>query len=690
MHRERPFVVIGKGLVAGLVVLFVAACAMGGAEAAEAQPEGPPPGTVSIENEFIRIRVNRGPVEMGRFAVDTTGGDPSRSSDDGKVLVYGSRAPWTSYTTVLVDGEAYLFGGRSLRRAGLDCPTGELIRPPVVGDNGIDAAVRIGGIRVTQELGFARSPTTRVEDTARITYRIKNEGDVPHTVGLRIMLDTMLGANDGAPLRAADQAIATATELARDEIPDYWQAFDSLAEPAVISQGTLRSTGISPPDRLQMVDWGTLADSPWEYPFPTGADFTRRGEEAQDTAVALYWDPRPVAAGESCTFATLYGVGGVTLSPAELSLGLTAPAEVDYRHDEERPFSVVAYVENTGGFESRGTVLRLELSEGLELVGGRPTAPLGLLRPGQTRQAIWRLTPTGKVTGNLQITASVTSENLEPNQVVREIIVNSPPQLSLTVSAPHKLLVTPENRHAPNPFLVQALVTNHGGQSGGNLVVSLSLPDGLELVQGLPETQVASRLDPSQSLSFAWRVRALGLPTGSLSMLVEGTAGGAKPVRAQRAVIVPRLTPELRVYPSDQTVPLTTDYQPTLLPIAVKVVPARDFAGARVSLGYDPAVLEPLYVSRGDAFVEAGRLLSPWSAGRQLPGNIIDVGGERRDAPALNLPEATLFTAVFMVKQPGESAFSLGPVSLLSSSGEEVACRAVAGRVIVEATEEAE
>ena len=683
MSLTRQSSLLRTSLIAALLFLLAAA-----AHAASGAAEPPAESTLAIDNEFIRIRVTKGPVEMGRFAVDTTGGDPSRSADDEKILIYGSRAPWTSYTTILIDGEPYLFGGRSLRRAGLNCPAGDITQPPQIKDNRILAAVAIGDLGVTQELGFARSPTTRVEDAARITYQVTNAGDVPHSVGLRLMLDTMLGSNDGAPLRAATQAIAEATQLTGAEIPDYWQAFDSLSEPAVISQGTIRGPGVFPPDRLQMVDWGTLADAPWDFPFPTGADFTRRGEEAQDTAVALYWDAAPLEPGESRTFTTLYGVGGISLSPAELSLGLTAPAEVNYQYDEERPFSVVGYVENSGGFAARATALTLELSEGLKLAEGRAAVPLGLLPPGHTRQAAWKLLPTGAVTGNLQIVAIVTSENLEPNQVVRDIIVNSPPQLSLGLTAPEALSVTPENRHTPNPFLVRAAVTNHGAQAGRSLVVTLTLPHGLELTEGLPATQVASRLDPGQTLDFAWRVRALGLPTGRLPLSVEASAAGAMPARARHVVRVPRLVPEARVYPADQTVPEATDYQPTLVPIAVKLIPARDFVGARFSLSYDPEVLDPLYISRGDAFVEAGRLLSPWSEGRHSPGRIAAIGGQRTDAPPLNLPEATLFTIVFRVKHPGETVIALEPISLLSSTGEEMQCRAVPGRVVVAPTEE--
>jgi hypothetical protein len=349
---------------------------------------------VAIENEFVRIRVNPGPQEAGRFAVDTTGGDPSRSADDEKILIYGSREPWTSYTTVVIDDVPQVFGGTTQRRAGLGAPTTGLLGPPSIeGDllATVVATARIGEIKITQQLGFARSPTTRVRDTALIFYEVKNTGLREHSVGLRIMLDTMLGSNDGAPLRAGDTAIETATQLFGEDIPDYWQAFDSLSEPAVISQGTLRGPGLTPPDRLEMVDWGTLADAPWDFPFPAGTDFTRRGEEAADTAVALYWNPIRLGPGEARNYATLYGVGGVSLSPAELSLGLTAPAEVDFQYDEERPFSVVAYVENSGGFESRGTRLSLSLSEGLKLAEGSLRSRLGTLQPGQTGQSVWRV-----------------------------------------------------------------------------------------------------------------------------------------------------------------------------------------------------------------------------------------------------------------------------------------------------------
>jgi hypothetical protein len=169
-------------------------------------------------------------------------------------------------------------------------------------------------------------------------------------------------------------------------------------------------------------------------------------------------------------------------------------------------------------------------------------------------------------------------------------------------------------------------------------------------------------------------------------MTAKATAAGAKPATGEVTVVVPKLTPELRVHPGKQTVPSLTDGEPTLVPVSVKLVPARDFAGAKVTIGYDPAVVEPLYISRGDAFVEGGRLLSPWSAGKATPGLITDIGGERAGAPALNAAELTLFTIVFMVKDIGPTGITIEP-TVLENAGGISDLRVVNGSITVEATE---
>ncbi len=114
----------------------------------------PTPTGLSISNEFIKIRVNQGPAEAGRFAMDTTGGDPSRPAGANQPLIFGSREPWTSYTTVLVDGKPMLFGGPSDRRAGKGVAVGTVTSEPKIEGEAIVTVSHVGEVEVRQELIF--------------------------------------------------------------------------------------------------------------------------------------------------------------------------------------------------------------------------------------------------------------------------------------------------------------------------------------------------------------------------------------------------------------------------------------------------------------------------------------------------------------------------------------------------------
>ena len=53
----------------------------------------------------------------------------------------------------------------------------------------------------TQSLSIVENEYTGKPDTIAITYTMTNNDNIAHNVGIRIMLDTMLGNNDGAPFR---------------------------------------------------------------------------------------------------------------------------------------------------------------------------------------------------------------------------------------------------------------------------------------------------------------------------------------------------------------------------------------------------------------------------------------------------------------------------------------------------------
>ena len=182
----------GRRFAAAVAAILCILCMFGGGAGAAN------PAPVQMSNDFIKIVVNPGPEEAGRFGVETTGGDPRNPADDDLPLIYGRPLPWTSYTTVQVDGVDWVFGGKTTRRAGRKGRYGDVASPVQVQDGRIVCSYRLGDLKVTQQLSFVKSPTTRYLDTARIHYIVENAGQMTHAVGLRLLIDTMLGANDGA------------------------------------------------------------------------------------------------------------------------------------------------------------------------------------------------------------------------------------------------------------------------------------------------------------------------------------------------------------------------------------------------------------------------------------------------------------------------------------------------------------
>lgn len=406
-----------------------------------------------IQNDFIRVVVNGSESATGRFSMDTTGGDPRNPATKNQQLIYGGAAPWTSFTTVQIDGTNYVFGGRTERRAGKNANYGELVSAPAVKDDVITTTYKFDEILVTQEITLVRG-TSRMLDTARIAYRISNKGTSTHQVGLRMLLDTKLGPNDGAPVRVINQSKPISTPVAIDggDLPAFWLAFDNYDNPTVVSQGIFAGEGsdATRPDNVVYADWGTLADNVWEPELNTMQGFHRKWEgedfdpeaaeedlDELDTACALYWNAAPVAAGKQTTLITNYGMGYMNPGHGILSILSNAPADTTFEYERTQPFSVTAFLKNSGDFDAKNAVLKLILPEGLTLVGGsKQTQTIPDFKVKDEFQSSWILMPTGKVSGEAVIRIKVSSDNVEGNEATVPIQIFVPkPRLVLSPNA---------------------------------------------------------------------------------------------------------------------------------------------------------------------------------------------------------------------------------------------------------------
>lgn len=612
-----------------------------------------------IANEYIRIIINTLPENMGRFSVGTTGGDPDRLGDEFQHLIYGGEEPWTSYTTIRIGNENWVFGNPTNRRAGRNGLYGTIVQAPTKEGNSLVSSWQLGPILVEQVLSFARSSTTGLLDTAKIEYNLSNTDSVSHMVGLRLLLDTMLGQNDGAPFRLQDRAITTDTMFYQDEMPDYWQAFDSLSNPQVMAQGTLRGGEVTLPHRVYFTNWGSLVDGLWNFDFQPRRDFNRAGEFELDSAIALFWDQEPLRPNETRTYVSYYGLGGVTISPGELSVGLTSPTSVpaDQRHQEA--FTITAYIQNNGEGEARDVTATLSLPAGLQLIGNdRLARNLNNLEVGETIQTSWQVLANGTVTGNLTYDVLVEAINSESSKASRSVEIIRPAYLTVKLN-PSRALSIVNEQLTPLPLEVSATIKNDGGTKATKVSASLSYPM-LQLAKGEQATKFIGDLAPNEEITLYWYLDPMGV-SGNLPYSVSVQSEHDTYPTKTEFVLIPYVVPKILI---DQ--PLVTNETQTIKPgdyfsVPIKITNVPDFQKAALELSFNPDVVEivgrSLDLTRGTLFVDQGEIpqLLHWETPivDNFSGTISNIGGNRGDNNALQWASGTIVTIHFRAKNSG-------------------------------------
>ena len=306
-------------------------------------------------------------------------------------LLYGwPGAPWTSFTTIRIDGADYVYGYPVYSNA-------VFIQPPYDPDSISNLSKwQVGDVIITQTLRIVTSISTGNYDTIKIQYDLLNSGSVSHQVGTRVLMDTEINYNDGAPFWIPGLAtpITTETELFPPSIPQYYQAFYGLSDPGHVVQGILGAYDATLPDRFATVSWPDIDNTTWDYVVTPGK--VMGSADGPDTAVALYWYPQALAAGATRTYITYYGLGSIAGSA---DLGLSGPAQLQavQTHWSPNPFTVAAYLTNNKAVAITGDSLALSLAgaTGLSLAPGENAVhALAAILPGASAQTSWSVMAT--------------------------------------------------------------------------------------------------------------------------------------------------------------------------------------------------------------------------------------------------------------------------------------------------------
>ena len=213
---------------------------------------------------------------------------------------------------------------------------------------------------------------------------------------MRIMVDTLIGVNDGVPFAVptVQGLVNTSKDFATaEDVPDFVQALEvpNLRNPGTVGHMTFKLGGdIEAPARVSLTRWLPFVPN-WEVPVQHMAD---------DSAVILYWHAdRAIAPGGKRTIGFAYGLGQVSANEGTGKLALT----VNGSFERGGVLTLTAYVQKPGPNQT----LTLDLPPGFECMRCNPVASVPPLANGQETSIVtWTLRAGDRGTHQLRVRAS--------------------------------------------------------------------------------------------------------------------------------------------------------------------------------------------------------------------------------------------------------------------------------------------
>jgi hypothetical protein len=246
-------------------------------------------------------------------------------------------------------------------------------------------------------------------DTCLVHYTIQNQDAGKHKVGIRVMLDTYIGANDGVPFTIPGKKgfVDTQADLKRKQIPDYIEVVekpDDLKDPGTVARMGLRHLRLG---RSELEDLERLLICHWpgnRARWDLDAIAPINSEGSKDSCVVLYWPYETMNPRESRDVGFTYGLGALDIgSNLALRVPDTVPPDTD--------FVVTAYVWGA----RKGDKVKLQVPAGLKLADGESDEKT-VEDGGARSQVFWHLR-SGK-SGTYMLEAASDKARAKPKAVI--------------------------------------------------------------------------------------------------------------------------------------------------------------------------------------------------------------------------------------------------------------------------------
>ena len=233
-------------------------------------------------------------VSIAPNGVFTMGGEEKGTAFD---LLYGhpnnayANSHGTSFTTIKVDDENFKFNELE----------DIIVKSQSANEVVIEGKLSKRGIVVHQV--FTKNSTR--ENVFKLSYRVFNKSKTDCTVGIRILLDTWAGDNDGVPfaipsVTGKEKSIYEEEMKFTSAISPIWETVDTQNRGTIFIRNTMIGDGLNPPDYLIFANWPTAYNTTWEYEPDQGRSITG------DSAILAYWNPRALKSGGATSIATEY------------------------------------------------------------------------------------------------------------------------------------------------------------------------------------------------------------------------------------------------------------------------------------------------------------------------------------------------------------------------------------------------
>ena len=158
-------------------------------------------------------------------------------------------------------------------------------------------------------------------DTCLINYKIENKDkNKTRKVGLRILLDTYIGDNDGPTFTVPGltDLVDSKRDFAGPAVPDFIQALEkpNIKDPGIIAQLSFRrGEKLEVPSRVSLTHWPGNKIG--------GSSYDIKVEEIKDdSAVVIYWKDEDMAPGKVRNLGFTFGLGTVTSSEGLIGLSV--------------------------------------------------------------------------------------------------------------------------------------------------------------------------------------------------------------------------------------------------------------------------------------------------------------------------------------------------------------------------------